>query len=656
MCASRRRYIKKAPLPPAETYAKLKQLEALFAPIVCKKKKGPLFTKKAQEAWKHLLGLIRDGHHGELPDVPRYISLGIDSNTQLERFASIANTSWVEAWHNPQKESAPHGVGMVYADLVLHMVVERANDHAKIKYKKGPDFGALGVHISDDSVIEEIYLVRKSAPAGTFEPDVCDHYEELGADTEERFGLGWRMREYFGVLAGSEGFAAAAQALEQQVEFSKIGLGSDVLVQPLDIRAIVAQVQGKPLCDAQDEVLESLELQLSRSEVKLTDLLDPVIAVIDADSSPADEVDGAAAAGTTASTGESTVVATARTAAERLALRTAAKERQSQIDQEAKAQRKAVVGKVGLVLLGNAEPPEDAMVSHHSFDVSFVEYSRMLAGMPNELARDWKAGQTVLGALNQIHGIDEMKVFTGIRTQAGYLLYERLVKEQSKDNKVKVAPKKIAVAWNAEVDRLIVTADSDSAKTRIRQQYGYVSQAQAWRFNQRVELRIEQTELFEPLAEGLKGMYAEIRHREVAELPPPEPAPDPEPHSSARSEAARPGAIVHKPSVLVPRARKRDAPLDEPTRDEVNRTCYLCFEFSGKPREECYKKKVNGDYTTETGHRGTKQGTGHMCTWFDDEFNMGATEEATAERRKKAKNARNAAFAVLRRAKGPKLN
>jgi hypothetical protein len=71
MCASRRRYIKKAPLPPAETYAKLKQLEALFAPIVCKKKKGPLFTKKAQEAWKHLLGLIRDGHHGELPDVPR---------------------------------------------------------------------------------------------------------------------------------------------------------------------------------------------------------------------------------------------------------------------------------------------------------------------------------------------------------------------------------------------------------------------------------------------------------------------------------------------------------------------------------------------------------------------------------------------------------
>ena len=71
---------------------------------------------------------------------------------------------------------------------------------------------------------------------------------------------------------------------------------------------------------------------------------------------------------------------------------------------------------------------------------------------------------------------------------------------------MKVAPKKIAVAWNAEVDRLIVEADSESAKTRIRQQYGYVSQAQAWRYNQRVELRLEQTELFEPLADGLKAL------------------------------------------------------------------------------------------------------------------------------------------------------
>ena len=211
---------------------------------------------------------------------------------------------------------------------------------------------------------------------------------------------------------------------------------------------------------------------------------------------------------------------------------------------------------------------------------------------------------------------------------------------------------KIAVAWNAEVGKLIAAADSESAKSRIRKEYGYVSQAQAWRFNQRVELRIEQTELYEPLAEGLKGMYGEILNREVAELPPPDPEPDPEPHSSARSEAARPAAIVHKPSVLVPQARKRDAPSDEPTRGEVDRTCYLCFEFFGKAREECFIKKA-GEYTT--GHRGMKEGPGRVCTWFGDEFNTGATPEATAERRKKAKNARKAALTKLRRAKEPKL-
>ena len=79
---------------------------------------------------------------------------------------------------------------------------------------------------------------------------------------------------------------------------------------------------------------------------------------------------------------------------------------------------------------------------------------------------------------------------------------------------------------------------------------------------------------------------------------------------TTRRGLRRPAAILHKPSVLVPQARKRDAPSDEPTRDEVDRTCYLCFEFSGKAREECYMKKVSGDYTT--GHRGTKTERG-LC-------------------------------------------
>ena len=62
-----------------------------------------------------------------------------------------------------------------------------------------------------------------------------------------------------------------------------------------------------------------------------------------------------------------------------------------------------------------------------------------------------------------------------------------------------------------------------------------------------------------------------------------------------------------QPSVLVPQARKRDALLDEPTRDEVNRTCYVCFEFSGKPREECYMKKGGESCEYTVGHHGTKE-------------------------------------------------
>ena len=35
-------------------------------------------------------------------------------------------------------------------------------------------------------------------------------------------------------------------------------------------------------------------------------------------------------------------------------------------------------------------------------------------------------------------------------------------------------------------------------------------------------------------------------------------------------------------------------------------------------------KKVGGGYTT--GHRGTKEGSGQVCKWFDDEFSKDATD------------------------------
>ena len=109
---------------------------------------------------------------------------------------------------------------------------------------------------------------------------------------------------------------------------------------------------------------------------------------------------------------------------------------------------------------------------------------------------------------------------------------------------------------------------------------------------------------------------------------------------------------MHKPSVLMPQARKRDAPSDAPTRDEVDRTCYLCFEFSGKAREECYMKEVSGEYTM--GHNGMKKGRGHVCKWFDDVHCKTASAKAIEERKKEAKNKRESALKKLTRKEGPK--
>ena len=51
-----------------------------------------------------------------------------------------------------------------------------------------------------------------------------------------------------------------------------------------------------------------------------------------------------------------------------------------------------------------------------------------------------------------------------------------------------------------------------------------------------------------------------------------------------------------------------------PTREEVDETCYLCFTFSGRTREQCCKK------TGANGHRGVKAGKSIMCDWFEKEY------------------------------------
>ena len=102
----------------------------------------------------------------------------------------------------------------------------------------------------------------------------------------------------------------------------------------------------------------------------------------------------------------------------------------------------------------------------------------------------------------------------------------------------------------------------------------------------------------------------------------------------------------------MPQARKRDAPSDAPTREEVDRTCYLCFEFSGKDREECYMKEVSGEYTTR--HHGTKKGKGVVCKWFDDVHCKNASAKAVEERKKEAKTKRESARKKVARKEKPK--
>ena len=70
----------------------------------------------------------------------------------------------------------------------------------------------------------------------------------------------------------------------------------------------------------------------------------------------------------------------------------------------------------------------------------------------------------------------------------------------------------------------------------------------------------------------------------VAELAQPEPEQEPDPGSVARPKVAGPGARVHQASALRQPALKRQA--DEPTVQEVDDTCYLCFGFSDRTREQ----------------------------------------------------------------------
>jgi hypothetical protein len=93
-------YMKKGPLPPAQTYLMLCKIERIFAGAECTKKKGPprkLFTKRGIEAWKDLKKLVLEGHYGQNADLPRYIHVRRCRVTELDIWRCCNSTSWLEA-------------------------------------------------------------------------------------------------------------------------------------------------------------------------------------------------------------------------------------------------------------------------------------------------------------------------------------------------------------------------------------------------------------------------------------------------------------------------------------------------------------------------------------------------------------------------------
>ena len=279
------RYMKKAPMTPEETYAKLKLVERVFAGAVCTKKKGPprmLFNTKARKAWMELLKMVLDGHHGAVAGVARYLRLGKCENTELDEFSCVANTSWLESWHNAQRNSATHGLGMMYADLMLHLCVDRWNVDAGIKYAGSPNFGFKGIHLYDTDVIEEIVQVRQGAPKGTFAPDVCDKFTSPTGDTMERFGIARAMKDYYSVMDRGN-VVETYNKLEKHFEFTQTKIGETVT--KLDLEVLATLVQGTQLCEEQEEVLSrsigSLA-ELQRDAVSVTDLAQLVCTVIKA--------------------------------------------------------------------------------------------------------------------------------------------------------------------------------------------------------------------------------------------------------------------------------------------------------------------------------------------------------------------------------------
>jgi len=656
------------------------------------------------KAWKELEALVLDGHHGELPNVPRYQFMGRCPTTKLRIFTCIVNSSWVESWHNQQRDSAAYGVGMIWADLMLHCAVDRWNVNAGVKYAGEPCFGVPategkdgndGIQIYDESVIEMLHQVRAAAPEGFFPPDSCDKYASPKHDTGERFGLGWAMREYFSVFSDDAGASKTQQynAMEKHFEFTATKQGDDV--KRLDIEVLATLAGGQQLCEEQEQALTSLEpelAELKRDSVTLDALTRHVCAVLrarplepdaaaNADTGDATAAGGVAAAaggaafagntdaaaGNAAAAAVNTGAAAAAAggdataggvdaagdaaasgtgvtgAAMRVQGRLAARE---QRERESK-QEGMVLKKLGGVLLDDDSPSRNARaITWQDLDGAFLQYNKFLTASPTALSREWKTGQSVMRAMWELHGQDEEKIFSAIRTRKGIELYVDVVENLSGDNMRKVSARKIAVEWNSRIAAKISEAETEGDKQQIRLEYGFIGEKEAKSHTDRVKLRVDQTQKHASMVDKMIDFCRDVKESRsvVGQLEHPVGL-----RESMQPGVGGPGANVLQGSALRPMKRAEAPGSSLATAEETKNRCFMC-STNGQPNEECCIKDAAGKYTP--GH-GRKQ-KGFLCEFFDGKFPTGDAA-ANALRERKIKDAArlrgNAMKAFSKRAK-----
>jgi hypothetical protein len=277
-------------------------------------------------------------------------------------------------------------------------------------------------------------------------------------------------------------------------------------------------------------------------------------------------------------------------------------------------------------------------------DGAFMQYNQFLTASPTALSREWKTGQSVMRAMWELHGQDEEKIFSAIRTRKGIELYVDVVENLSGDNMRKVSARKIAVEWNARIAAMTAQAKTEDDKRQIQLEYGFIGEKEAKSHTDRLNLRVDQTQKHASMVDKMIDFCRDVKESRtvVGQLEHPVGL-----RQSMELGVSGPGACVLEASALRPPRKRAEAP-GVVTEAETKNTCFLC-STNGRSIDECCIKDGVGEYTF--GHGRNKAAV--TCTWFDEKFPAGDAE-ANALRASKTKDAlrlRGNALLVFNRAK-----